>query len=304
MADKILCSIEDRFLKSIVLKQLFEKGLEFIESLDERDLYLKLDIFKETILFYIIQINQSSYKDQYKMIKSIKQKTGLSNFPVMAIIPNNSADIVRGANQAGIEDVILMPEQREQFKELFLNRLNDFLKKVPAHKGIHPDLDEIRKSILSSLSSNSDLKNEIKRASRGKYSVSFVMGRITGVHIGMIQEFYDKLKGMMRDTDKVINNDYRTFIVVCPFTLKEYLIEAENKTRKVFEEMFGGYSRLRRLDMYGATYPDDGKSLDKLLEIMEKGVSDSIIISSIHEPLNTLSKERLEEYKNMLRLYK
>jgi hypothetical protein len=54
MADKILCSIEDRFLKSIVLKQLFEKGLEFIESLDERDLYLKLDIFKETILFYII----------------------------------------------------------------------------------------------------------------------------------------------------------------------------------------------------------------------------------------------------------
>lgn len=304
MADKILCSIEDRLIKGIVLKHLFEKGMEFIEILDEKDLYLKLDIFKETILFFIIQVNYDSYKEQYKMIKSIKQKSGLSNFPVMAIIPDGSVEFVRGAKQAGIEDVVLIPEKRELFKELFLTRLNDFLKKIPSSKGIHPDLEEIRKSILTSLSDNAELKNEIKRAGRGKYSVSFVMGRITGVHIGMIQEFYDKLKSELRETDKVINNDYRTFIVVCPFTLKECLIEIEKKIRKVFEDMFGGYSRLRRLDMYGAAYHDDGSSMNKLLEIMEKGVHDSIIISGIHEPLNSLSKERLEEYKNMLKLYK
>ena len=102
----------------------------------------------------------------------------------------------------------------------------------------------------------------------------------------------------------MINNDYRTFIVVCPFTQKKYTIEVEKKIRRAFEEMFGGYTKFRRLDMYGATYPEDGRSMDKLLEIMGKGVNDSIIISSIHEPLNKLSREHLEEYKNMLKLYK
>jgi hypothetical protein len=304
MANKILCSIEDRLIKVIVLKHLFEKGMEFIEILDERDLYLKLDIFGESIFFYIIQINHDSYKEQYKTIKNIKQKSGLANFPVMAIIPDGSVEFVRGAKQAGIEDVVLIPEKREKFKDIFLTRLNDFLKKIPSNKGIQPNLEEIRKSILAPLSDNAELINEVKRASRGKYPISLVMGRITGVHIGMIQEFYDKLKAGLRETDKVINNDYRTFVVVCPFTAKEYLIEIEKKIRKSFEEMFGGYSRLRRLDMYGAAYPDDGGSIDKLLEIMANGVNDSIIISSINEPLNALSRERLEEYKKMLRLYK
>lgn len=304
MANKILCSIEDRLIKSIVLKHLFEKDLEFIEVLDEKDLYLKLDIFKESVFFYIVQIGHNTYREQYNIIKNIKQRSGLANFPVMAIIPDDSVEFVRGAKNAGVEDVVLIPEKREQFRDVFLSRLNDFLKKIPSNKGERPNLEEIRRSILAPLSDNADFKNEIKRAGRGKYSVSFVMCRITGIHIGMVQEFYDKLKADLRETDKVINNDYRTFIVVCPFTVKESLIEIEKKIRKAFEDMFGGYSRFKRLDMYGATYPDDGKGMDKLLEIMANGVHDSIIISSIDEPLNALSRERLEEYKKMLKLYK
>jgi len=37
---------------------------------------------------------------------------------------------------------------------------------------------------------------------------------------------------------------------------------------------------------------------------MEKRVHDSIVISRMRQPLNTLSREKLEEFKNMLRLYK
>ncbi len=303
MTDKILIFIKDRFIKGTVLKYLYEKNLEFMEVLDENDLYLKLDIFKEVILFFIIQINQETYIEQYEMMKKLKKGTGILSFPVMAIIPDGSVEYVGGAKKAGIEDVILIPEKRELFGEFFITRFNNFLKKLPS-KQKHPDLDELRRNILSTLSSNDDLKREIKRAGRGKYSVSFVMGRIAGIHIGMIQDFYEKLRKDLRDTDKIINYDYRTFIVTCPFTVKEYLVEVENKIREAFEVMFRGYSQRKKLDMYGVTYPEDGKSLEKLIEILEKGVHDSIVISSIHEPLNTLSKERLEEYKKMLRLYK
>jgi hypothetical protein len=56
--------------------------------------------------------------------------------------------------------------------------------------------------------------------------------------------------------------------------------------------------------MYGVTYPDDGKNISELIGILEKGVHDSVIISGIREPLNAISRERLEEYRKMLKLYK
>lgn len=120
----------------------------------------------------------------------------------------------------------------------------------------------------------------------------------------MIQDLYNKLKSVLRDTDRIMNYDSRTFVIVCPFTPKENLVLVENKIRGTYEQLFGRNTVFRRLDMYGATYPDDGRSIDKLIELCEKGVHDSIVISGILEPLNTLSRERLEEYKRMLRLYK
>lgn len=304
MSDKVLVYIEDRFIRAAVLKVLFERNLEFVEVLDENDMRLKLDLFRETVIFLIMQISAVTYEQQYSLVKSLKQGSDLPAFPVMAIIPDGSVEYVGGAKKAGIEDVILIPEKREMFREFFVTRLIEFMKKVPKGERGRPDLDELRKSILSDLSVNGDLKREIKRAGRGKYSVSFVMGRLAGIHIGLVQDFYDKLGTVMRETDRIVNYDYRTFIVVCPFTIKTYLVEVEKKVRETFEIMFGGYTRFRRLDMYGVTYPDDGKNLAALVEIMEKGVHDSIVISSIQEPLSDLSRERLEEYKNMLKLYK
>lgn len=304
MSDKVLVYIEDHFIRATVLKVLFERNLEFVEVLDANDMRLKLDLFMESIIFLIIQISPNTYEKQYNMIKSLKQGKDIPAFPVMAIIPDDSAEYVGGAKKADIDDVILIPEKRELFREFFVTRLTGFMKKIPKGERGQPDLDELRKSILADLSSNDDLKREIKRAGRGKYSVSFVMGRLAGIHIGLVQDFYDKLAKALRETDKIVNYDYRTFIVVCPFTIKTYLVEVEKKIRETFETMFGGYTRFRRLDMYGVTYPNDGKSLAALVEIMEKGVHDSIVISSIREPLSDLSRERLEEYKNMLKLYK
>jgi len=105
----------------------------------------------------------------------------------------------------------------------------------------------------------------------------------------------------MRETDKIANHDYRTFIIVCPFTVKKYLLEVEKKVRETYEKMFQGKGKLY---MYSVTYPDDGDTLEKLIDTMEKGVHDSIVISGMKQPLNTLSREKLEEFKNMLKLYK
>jgi hypothetical protein len=86
--------------------------------------------------------------------------------------------------------------------------------------------------------------------------------------------------------------------------VKSYRVEVEKKIRDAFETAFGGYSRVQRLNMYGVTYPDDGESINELVTLMDKGVHDSMIISSIQEPLNEISRGRLEEYRNMLKLYK
>ena len=301
MADKVLIYIEDRAIKGIVLKILREKGLEFLEGLDIKDVQLKLDIFQDTVFFHIIQIGKDTYKEQFEFVKKVKEGSS-AGFPVLAIIPGDGSEFVSGAKKAGIEDVVLIPEKREQFRDVFFARLTEFIKTIPVMEpNDEPSFQKNHE--MSDFASDEALKQEVKRAVRGKYSISFVMGRFTGVHIGMVQEFYAKLKKDMRDTDRIMSYDYHTFIVVCPFTVKSYLVEVEKKIREAFEAMFG-YSRVRRLDMYGVTYPDDGKNISELVGILEKGVHDSVIISGIREPLNAISRERLEEYRKMLKLYK
>lgn len=304
MAEKVLIYIENRYIKSVVLKSLFERNFDFLEVLDENDLMLKLDIFRESILFYIIEIDSLNYEAQFNLIRKLKSDTGMSRFSVLAIIHDGTTEIVGGAKNAKIDDVFLVPEKKELLRGLFNKRLNQFLKKFPSTIDSNPEWIEYRKNIVSAFSENEDLKREIKRAERGKYPVSFVMGRFFGTGPEKIQGFYGELKSTLRDTDRIMNYDSRAFIVVCPFTPKENLALVENKIRRIYERLLGRNTVFKRLDMYGVTYPDDGKSIDKLVELCEKGVHDSIVISGIREPLNTLSRERLEEYKRMLRLYK
>lgn len=299
MSDKVLIYIEDRAIKGIVLKVLRDRGLEFLEGLDVKDLQMKLEIFQDRILFYILQITKNDYLNQFELVKRIKAQTP-SGLPVLAIIPDDSSQFVGGAKRAGIEDVILLPEKREQFREFFDARLSDFIRSIPSKERKEVSA---RNESVSGLAGDEAIKHEIKRAIRGKYSVSFVMGRFSGVHMGQIHDFYASLKKEMRDTDKVLIHDYHTFIVMCPFTVKSYLVEVEKKIRDAFEAMFG-YSRIRRLDMYGVTYPDDGKNIEDLISIMEKGVHDSGVIANIREPLKAISRNRLEAYRKMLKLYK
>jgi len=300
MADKVLISVKDLFIKSIILKHLYKRGFEIVEVVDEIDLFLKLDIFRESILYYIVQISANTYGEQYDQIKRIRQENYFKSLPVMAIIPENSKEYIKGAKEAEVNDVFLMPAKRELLKDYLVERLSSFTAKIPS-KDSEEYINKVRENLLSGFNSNNDLKNELKRASRGKYPVSFIMCRLSGIHIGLVQEFYDKLALEMRETDRIANHDYRCFIIVCPFTMKKYLIEIEKKVRGIFERMFQGSGKLY---MYSVTYPDDGESLEKLLDIMEKGVHDSIVISWMRQPLNTLSKEKLEEFKNMLKLYK
>jgi len=299
MADRVLITVSDMFIKSIILKHLNKKGFEIVEASDETDLLLKLDIYRDSILYYIIQVDADSYARQYDMVMKIRQEEYFKNLPVMAIAPDASKKYIEGAKDADINDVFPVPSRRELLKDYLPERLSAFVTKIPA--GANEYISRIKESILSGLGSNGDLKKELKRASRGKYPVSFVMGRISGIHIGLVQEFYDKLSVQMRETDKIVNHDYRTFIVACPFTVKNNVIEIERKIRVTFEKMFKGIGRLY---LYSVTYPDDGESLEKLVETMEKGVHDSIVISGMRQPLNTLSKQKLEEFRNMLKLYK
>lgn len=179
-----MISIKDLYIKSIILKDLDKRGFEIVEATDEVDLFLKLDIFRESILYYIVQINPNTYGKQYDKIKQIRQEEYFKNLPVMAIIPDNSKEYINGAQEAEVNDLFLMPAKRELLKDYLTERLSAFITKIPTKDNEY--LNKVRDNLLSGLSSNGDLINEIKRASRGKYPVSFVMCRLSGIHIGMV----------------------------------------------------------------------------------------------------------------------
>ena len=219
-----------------------------------------------------------SYKEQFSFVKVLKtMQFHLSRF--LRLYPPIAASLWK-CKESRIEDVVLIPENRERFHKSFIARLNAFMEKNPII-GQVLEAQMLHKSNVINLLSDEELKYEIKRANRGKYSVSFVMGKFAWVHIEQIQNFYITLKKEMRDTDRIISYDYHSFVVVCPFTVKSYRVEVEKKIRDAFETAFGGYSRVQRLNMYGVTYPDDGESISELVTLMDKGVHDSMIISSI-----------------------
>lgn len=78
----------------------------------------------------------------------------------------------------------------------------------------------------------------------------------------------------------------------------------EEKFREAFKLELGTPGHHKRLYLYSATYPYDESSLDLLIERLENGINNSMVINSIQTPLKALSRTEIENYKQKIRQYK
>ncbi len=306
--DKVLVSCTNRYLKGILFRVLVDAGLDVADAIDEEDLRFKTGLFGPAIVLFIIEVTESNRERLYAEIKRMSTAGRPVRGTVLALVPNESAEMVGGALKAGIDDVMLLPQRRERYQSVLAERLPAVIEKgrIRLH-GVpetveEPTRDDPERSDPDEL--RAELLRELKMANRGGHTVSLLMVRSTGLSESELQRLTERLQDGLRDTDRILPYDASAFIIVCPFTTKAFIVEVERKTRQAYADLFGEFTHERRIYLFGSNYPSEEREPDRLIERMENGIHDSMAFTALREPLRKLSPSEMERFRNKLRLYR
>lgn len=306
--DKVLVSCANRYIKGILFRILVEAGLDVSDAADEEDIRFKVGLFGSSIVLFIAEVTEQNRERLYAEIRRLSESKAPVRGTVLALVPNETAEMVGGALKAGIDDVILLPQNRERYRTVLAERLPAVIEKgrirlhgapdpveaPPEEEEERTDPDELR----------SELLRELKMANRGGHTVSLLMVRCSGLDEDEIRRLEDKLLDGLRDTDRILPFDPTAFIIVCPFTAKSFIVEVERKTRQAYSDLFGDFTHDRRIYLFGTNYPTEEREPEQLIVRMENGIHDSMAFTALREPLHKLTPTEMERFRNKLRLYR
>ncbi len=273
-----------------------------LDVVDVDDLNLKLEAFGKEICLAVFEINDWNKTAIRVEIDRLKEVT--SSISMLAVVWKDTAEVVTYVMNTGIRDVLLLPKNRERYKQIVEEKLAPYYEKLNPPESAKKEEPRFNLEIMENPGVMEALNRELKYAQRGNYPLSLVMAHYNGDGEDVVKGLIDKVKTFLRDTDKVLRVDMETFIGVFPFTEKDFVPILEEKFREAFKLELGRPGNYRKLYLYSATYPHDETSLDLLLERLENGINNSMVISTIRSPLNALSRTEIENYKQKIRQYK
>lgn len=300
MNKKILLNIDNRLIKSILLKSIAKAGLDVLDVMDKDDMSIKLEAFGDNVVLAVVEIIKENLNTVKPELESLR--TSCPSIPILAIVFNDTSDIVKFALQAGINDVLLLPKNSESYINLIQTKMDIYYNKF--NKPVEHKALLISEKIQDKMDIKESLSLELKRAMRGDYALSFLMAYLSGNDPQAVKSLIQSVRPFMRETDKIIEMDEDTFVGVFPFTEKSYVPVIEEKYRDAFRSVLSHVGIHKKLCLYSATYPYDGATIETLLDRMEMGINNSLVINSVQAPLNTLTKSEIEEYKKKIKQYK
>ena len=121
--DKVLVNCDNRFLKGMLLRVLVDAGLDVAEASDEEDVRLKLSLFGDAIVLYILEVTRQNRERLYEEVFRLTAQRNPYKGAILALVPDESSDMVGGALRAGIGDVILLPQRHERYRDVLMERL-------------------------------------------------------------------------------------------------------------------------------------------------------------------------------------
>lgn len=298
MDKNVLVYVKSRFIKNILLKSIVKAQIGVIDIIDPDDMAIKLDAYGASIVLVVIEITDDNKITVNEVANRIKDV--YSSVPVVAIVYKDTYEIVNFAIKLGVKDILFLTKNVETYVELIQNKMANYYDIINSQKK--------EAFLFGRVHENHDIKEslnlELKRAKRGKYSISFILAYLSGHDPEVVQSIINTSKRFIRDTDKLILMDEDTFIVVFPFVEKANVPLLEEKFREAFKNESKKVGIHKKFCLYGATFPDDGDTLEKLLDRLEKGINNSMVINSVQIPLSSLTVSDIEEYKKKIKQYK
>jgi len=286
MKQKVLVNVDTLSARKKVLSTIVSVGYDFVEANTYDDIKFKCDLLRDHIILYIHELDYRIYEEEMAYIKNIISR----GIKVMLIIDNYDVAIIDEALSIGIHDIVQMPIDMEIISKKLKNviigsvTVTDEAKKVTQDAAFKKHNAQI-------------IVNEIARAKRGNYEVSMILIRNLNQDSSMISDIIKDLKKHLRDTDRILHYEEDKILLICPFTVKPYVVEIENKVRNIYrlldlsEQSFA---------LYGLTYPKDVTENQDILTRLEKGIDNSILLGNLKGTLSDIGFEQFEAYKKML----
>lgn len=300
MDKKVLIGVENRFIKGILVKSIAKAEIGLLDIFDFDDMTVKLEAFGKSVVLAVLEVN---HQNIYNVEAEVKHLRSFSpSIPIIAIVYKDTADIVSFAIRMCINDILLLPKKVETYSDLIQGKMHLYYEKI------NMPLETNDPLIFEKIEEKKDIKEslnlELRRAIRGKYPLSFVIAYLSGHDPDVVKSLIKSVESFMRDTDKLFVMDEDTFIVAFPFTQKVFIPTIEEKFRDAFKIEFPKVGIHKKLCLYSATFPHDGDTLEELLERLEKGINNSMVINSVNTPLSSLTQSEIENYKKMIKQYR
>jgi len=292
MDGKILLFIRDYQLKRKIINCVADLGLPFVECFEQEELSFKMQLFKDSNKLYIHEFLGKDDTKEFEHLEKIKDK----GWRIIVVFHKYSIEYIDRCQEIKIDDLMVEPIEVAPLK----NKITTILS-LPTI-----NLEEDERVDVETNSLKDVIQLEINRAERGKYDLSFVMIDFGSVPGKIQNSYFAELKKLLRETDVILNaKEKNTYILVCPFTPKNFLVEVENKVRYLFEEekRQGRVSSMTKLYAYGLTLGQDGLTFEDIYTRLSESIHDSKLLdqSIVQDLIKT--PEKLKVYKSLFKRF-
>ena len=295
MDGKILLFIRDYQLKRKMINCMMDLEVPFVECFEQDELNFKVKLFNVENRLYIYEFVAANDEEQFEQLKSMKSK----GWKVLVIFPEYSIKYIDKCQEIKIDDLMVYPIEDMPLK----NKIKTILK-IPMMENdqVNAQEDQADQEDQKDDTIKEVIQLEVNRAERGQYALSFVMIDFASISVKIQKSYLPELKKILRETDLILSSDKDDiYILVCPFTPKNFLVEVENKIRYLFEEeqKQQHISMTTKIYVYGLTLGEDGHSFEEIYEKLIKRIGESKLLDQRITASKTYSPERLKAYRKM-----
>jgi hypothetical protein len=291
MDGKILLFIRDYQLKRQVINLVAQLGLVFIECNDFNELDFRINLIDADKKLFFYEFHEGIEEEkQFKKLSDMKIK----GWKTLVVFSKYFIPYIDKSHKAGINDLCIHPVEIASIKNKILTLLS-----IPSEIQFEQEADEVTIPVEETIS------RELNRATRGNYALSFVIFEFVSVVASKHGVFIEELKAKLRETDAIITGRIKdTYLIICPFTPKNFVVEVENKIRTLFEDKksLGEIAPLSRVYAYGLTFGEDGDNFEELITLLESNLQELKKMDQTIKQSLFYNPEKLKVYRNIYRM--
>ena len=293
MDGKVLLFVRDYQLNHKIINCMAGIGVPFIECFVQEELAFKMQLFNIENRLYIHEFIVGNDEEQFEQLRKVKEK----GWKIIVIFPKYLIEYIDKCQEIKIDDLMVYPIEITPLKNKIVTLLS--LPNVPIDS-VEEEVNKKKQSIKDSI------QLEINRAERGQYALSFIMIDFGSIPDQIQKRYFVELKTYLRETDIMLNGDKKNiYILVCPFTPKNFLVKVENKIRNLFEKEMKEerISVLSKLYVYGLTLGEDGHTFDEICNRLTDSIHDSKLLDQRIISNKIYTPDKLKGYKKLFKRF-